>query len=72
MKIEWNDMDWERFENLCAFNKLVIGGTIFPYKHIHKVTWVSTDYNAENQIDHLCVSKKIRKVDGRRGNQERS
>ncbi|VDO84139.1 unnamed protein product [Schistosoma margrebowiei] len=24
----------ERFANLCAFNKLVIGGTIFPYKRI--------------------------------------
>ncbi|VDO60327.1 unnamed protein product [Schistosoma margrebowiei] len=28
----------ERFADLCAFNKLVIGGTIFPHKHIHKTT----------------------------------
>ncbi|VDP31198.1 unnamed protein product [Schistosoma margrebowiei] len=28
----------ERFANLCAFNKLVIGGTIFPNKCIHKTT----------------------------------
>ncbi|VDO78835.1 unnamed protein product [Schistosoma margrebowiei] len=28
----------ERFANLCAFNKLVIGGTIFPHKRIHKST----------------------------------
>ncbi|VDO97906.1 unnamed protein product [Schistosoma margrebowiei] len=28
----------ERFANLCAFNKLVIGGTIFPHKHMHKAT----------------------------------
>ncbi|VDO98133.1 unnamed protein product [Schistosoma margrebowiei] len=28
----------ERFANLFAFNKLVIGGTIFPYKRIHKIT----------------------------------
>ncbi|VDP82952.1 unnamed protein product [Schistosoma curassoni] len=27
-----------RFANLCAFNKLVIGGTIFPQKRIHKIT----------------------------------
>ncbi|VDP40476.1 unnamed protein product [Schistosoma margrebowiei] len=26
----------ERFANLCAFNKLVISGTIFPHKRIHK------------------------------------
>ncbi|VDO48164.1 unnamed protein product [Schistosoma margrebowiei] len=28
----------KRFANLCAFNKLVIGGTIFPHKLIHKTT----------------------------------
>ncbi|VDP22603.1 unnamed protein product [Schistosoma margrebowiei] len=28
----------ERFTNLCAFKKLVVGGTIFPHKHIHKTT----------------------------------
>ncbi|VDP32910.1 unnamed protein product [Schistosoma margrebowiei] len=32
--------NWGRFENLCAFNKSVIGDTIFPRKHIHKATWV--------------------------------
>ncbi|VDO71833.1 unnamed protein product, partial [Schistosoma margrebowiei] len=31
----------ERFANLCAFNKLVIGGTIFPHKRMHKTTWTS-------------------------------
>lgn len=28
----------ERFANLCVFNKLVIGGTIFPHKRIQKAT----------------------------------
>ena len=28
----------ERFTNLCAFNDLVIGGSIFPHKSIHKAT----------------------------------
>ncbi|VDO90982.1 unnamed protein product [Schistosoma margrebowiei] len=28
----------DRFVNLCAFNKLVIGGTIFPHKRIQKTT----------------------------------
>ncbi|VDO81943.1 unnamed protein product, partial [Schistosoma curassoni] len=44
----------ERFANLCAFNKLIIGGTIFP----HKATWVSPDHTTENQIDHIYISKK--------------
>ncbi|VDO67875.1 unnamed protein product [Schistosoma margrebowiei] len=40
---EKNEND-ERFANLCAFNKLVIGGTIFPQKRIHKTTWTSPDH----------------------------
>ncbi|VDO91051.1 unnamed protein product [Schistosoma curassoni] len=31
-----NNENGERFANPCAFNKLVIGGTIFPHKRIHK------------------------------------
>ncbi|VDP19294.1 unnamed protein product [Schistosoma margrebowiei] len=52
----------ERFANLCAFNKLVIGGTIFPHKRIHKATWISPDHTTENQIDHICVNKKFRRT----------
>ncbi|KAH9588391.1 Craniofacial development protein 2 [Schistosoma haematobium] len=51
----------ERFANLCPFNKLVIGGKIFPHKRIHKAKWVSSDHTTENQIDHICITKKIRK-----------
>ncbi|VDO95361.1 unnamed protein product [Schistosoma margrebowiei] len=52
----------ERFANLCAFNKLVIGGTIIPHKRIQKATWISPDYTTENQIDHICINKKFRKA----------
>ncbi|VDP83084.1 unnamed protein product [Schistosoma curassoni] len=52
----------ERFANLCAFNKLVIGGTIFPHKRIHKATWISPDNTTENQIDHICINKKFRRT----------
>ena len=31
----------ERFADLCALNQLVIGGSIFPHKRIHKATWIS-------------------------------
>ncbi|VDO54149.1 unnamed protein product [Schistosoma margrebowiei] len=51
----------ERFANLCAFNKLVIGGTIFPHKRIHKATWISPDHTTENQIDLICINKKFRR-----------
>ncbi|VDP69311.1 unnamed protein product, partial [Schistosoma curassoni] len=52
----------ERFSNLCAFNKLVIGGTIFPLKRIHKATWNSPDHTTEDQIDHICINKKFRRT----------
>ncbi|CAI2734940.1 unnamed protein product [Schistosoma spindalis] len=52
----------ERFANLCAFNKLVIGGTIFPHKRIHETTWTSPDHTTQNQIDYICINKKFRRT----------
>ncbi|VDP42803.1 unnamed protein product [Schistosoma margrebowiei] len=52
----------ERFANLCAFNKLVIGGIIFPHKRIHKTTWTSPDHTTQNQIDHICINKTFRRT----------
>nr|KAG5690011.1 hypothetical protein BaRGS_007313 [Batillaria attramentaria] len=51
----------ERFADFCALNQLVIGGSIFPHKHIHKATWRSPDHVTENQIDHICISRKFRR-----------
>ena len=31
----------QRFADLCALNQLVIGGSIFPHKRIHKAIWIS-------------------------------
>ena len=51
----------ERFKGPCGFNHLVIGGTIFPHKTVHKASWVSPDGKTENQIDHFTISKKFRR-----------
>ena len=48
------------FTDFCAFNELVIGGSIFPHKTIHKTTWTSPDGRTENQIDHITISKAWR------------
>ena len=53
----------ENGEKLCEFcqsNGLVITGTLFPHKDIHKATWTSADGRTRNQIDHLMISGKWR------------
>ena len=49
------------FADLRALNRLVIGGSIFPYKHTHKATWIFPNHVTENQIDHICISRKFRR-----------
>jgi hypothetical protein len=48
------------FADFRISNSLDIGGNIYHYKRIHKVTWISPDYASENQIYHLCIAKKRR------------
>ena len=50
------------FADFCAFNELVIGGSLFPHKPTHKATWVSADLKTENQIDHIAITRKWRNV----------
>ncbi|XP_072169569.1 uncharacterized protein [Diadema setosum] len=46
----------ERLLDFCATNDLVIGGTLFPHKNIHKLTWISPNGRDRNQIDHLIIN----------------
>ena len=50
----------ERFCEFCDMNELVITGTLFPPKNIHKATWVSPNRITRNQIDHILTNKKLR------------
>ena len=56
---EIND-NGERLTALCQENRLVIGGTIFEHKNIHKLTWTSPDGNTRNQIDHIIINNRWR------------
>ncbi|VDP63406.1 unnamed protein product [Schistosoma mattheei] len=50
---------------------MVIGGTIFPQKRIHKTTWTSLDHTTQNQIDHICINRKFRRaIEGMRTKRE--
>ncbi|XP_068671410.1 craniofacial development protein 2-like [Montipora foliosa] len=44
-----------------SFNDLVIGGTVFQHKQIHKTTWTSSDERTVNQIDHVTIGRKWRR-----------
>ena len=37
----------ELFADFCSFNKLVIGGSVFPHRKVCKTTWVSPDNKTE-------------------------
>ncbi|KAL1401542.1 hypothetical protein pipiens_006527 [Culex pipiens pipiens] len=51
----------ELFTEFCGNQDMVIGGSLFPHRSVHKVTWVSRDGRTENQIDHICISRKWRR-----------
>ena len=51
----------ERLVDFCLNNNCIIGGTIFPHKIIHKLTWKSPDGRTINQIDHVIINKKWRR-----------
>ena len=42
-------------------NNCVIGGTIFPHRNIHKLTWKSPEGTTVTQIDHILISGKYRR-----------
>jgi hypothetical protein len=53
----------EIFSELHANCDLIIGGTVFPHKTCHKVSWVSLDIVTGNQTDH-SVQQILKDLEG--------
>jgi hypothetical protein len=51
----------ERLIDLCEESDLVIGGTLFQHKTIHKLTWTSPDGRTKSQINHIIINGKWRR-----------
>ena len=51
----------EILADLCVFNNMIIAGSVFPHRRIHKVTWVGPDHRQENQIKHICIGRTFRR-----------
>ena len=54
---ERND-NGERLVDIYGLNNLVVTGTTFPHKLIHKQTWTSPGGRTKNQIYHVLVSRQ--------------
>ena len=46
----------ERLCSFCGENDLIVGGSIFPHRDIHKTTWTSPDGKTVSQIDHIVIN----------------
>ena len=47
--------------DFCAFNNMIIGGSVFPHRIIHKENWVAPDHRTKYKIDHICIGRKFRR-----------
>ena len=48
-----------RICEMCDMSELVITGTLFFHKDMHKATWISPNRRTKNQIDRRLINKRF-------------
>ena len=49
------------FAEFCQTQNLVLDGSIFLHKGIHKLTWTSPNGVTKNQIDNITIDRRFRR-----------
>jgi hypothetical protein len=57
MKLVISNDNGVRVVNFATSKNLVIKGTMFPHRKIHKYTWTSPEGNTYNQTDHILIDR---------------
>lgn len=70
--LEEGNENGKRLAHLSAFNSEDIDVIILLHERIHKATWASTDNTTKNQINHIYINEKFRRVSGKRENKQMS
>ena len=47
-----------RIVNYATSKNLFVKSTNFPYRNIHKYTWITSDGKTRNQIDHILIDRR--------------
>jgi hypothetical protein len=47
-----------RVVNFATSKNLVVKGTMFPHRNIHKYIWTSPEGKTNNQIDHVLIDRR--------------
>ena len=57
---EKTNTNGDKLRQFCLLNDLVIQGTRFPHREIHKGTWVHPASKVRHQIDHIITNRRFR------------
>ena len=61
----------ETLADLCAFNNMINGDSVFPHRRIHKTTWISPDHRTKQSKRPYLHRTEVQKMIAGRESAER-